>query len=217
MPTRWLNCATFVFDYRYDNQAIQNSIAINLPSGWNATQLEAMASALEAWWTAELQPHLPNSIELHQIIATDQTALTSARVAHPVSQFGGTAAPAGTICPANVTCAIHFNTGDRGRGRSGRNYFPILMEAQVDNDYLDAAMAAIIEAAYAALQAAITAAIADAIWVVLHRIAGGEQLAAGTWSPVLGAGFRDFVIDSQRDRLPFHKKHKKKKTVPVPP
>jgi hypothetical protein len=116
--------------------------------------------------------------------------------------------------PANVTIALKLVIGERGRGKSGRLYWIGLTEDQCVGDTVETSTATALEAAGEALRTGIEA--LGLPWgnlVVPHLKIGDTRPTPATKSVVESIALTDNVLDSQRDRLPFHKKHKKKKST----
>ena len=211
MPTTWENCARFDMRYQIDGQTVENGIGVWKAAAWTEVELLDMANGIVDWWNTSMKPLLLNTVMLQDIVATDLTSIDGSRVIVPVGIPGGSMI--GEPMPLNATFAFHKAISSRGRGKSGRLFWPQLKKGDVAEDQVTSIFR---DAALEALQAlipAIAGIIADAILVVLHQAAGGDAPGIGTYSHVLTFTATDSFVDSQRDRLPSHKRHKKKKVV----
>lgn len=140
--------------------------------------------------------------------ATDLTSLSGASV------FRGTDihnAGVAAGVPVNSSFAIKLDTGLRGRGRNGRTFWIGIKEGDVDvgkvhSDYADGIVNAI-----GALKDAINA-VSDWQMCVLHKVRDGAPLNPYEQDPVQRVAYTDLFLDSQKLRLPMHKKRKLRTT-----
>lgn len=200
--------AQFQTVYQSDAQRIQNDFYFHKEGDWAESDLNAVNGVIEAWYEATMKDMLPVEIALVDIIGTCLTSLDSPRVAGELAgpSSGILASP---ILPLNVTIAVKLQTSNRGRGRNGRIFWPAMGESSVVGDKVTDAYAGLIIAAIDALHTAVVTDVPGTTPVVVHRYRDGVKLAVGDSSPIVQVLLSDTYIDSQRDRLPFHKKHKK--------
>lgn len=199
------HCVKVELRHLADGQSVYNTFYAQCPVEPNFAECEDMANAAVTAWAANWQAHLPTTIELAEVVATTLTGLTSPRADVQVTPpLVGT--NIGAALPLNVTLAIKRATGNRGKGRNGRIYWPCLMEGQVSQDRVDVTEVDVIATAVQAMGTAIAnGGPAGTEDVVAHQ----HGSLAGTSTRVQSYLASDNYVDSQRDRLPRHKKHKR--------
>jgi len=110
--------------------------------------------------------------------------------------------------PANSTIAIKLDTGLRGRGRNGRVFWFGVAEEDVDIGEIHSGESDDIIAAVDQLIVDVGA-FEDAVLCVMHTQRDNVPLNPFEQSAVLRAAITDKALDSQRDRLPGHKRRKR--------
>jgi len=200
--------------YTVGGEIVENVYHAHKDSAWDLTSLGALAAAFVSWETSDAADQRSEQVSLIRVVATDLTDLTSGRVDNKlVAPVDGTiVSPA---LPGNVTWAVKQNIGERGRGRNGRTFWIGLAETQVIGNIIDTATANSIQTALNALITDIPAAVPGAALGVMHRPPGDPPIGEATFSPTQSFTYTDLFVDSQRDRLPGHKRHKKPAT-PTP-
>jgi hypothetical protein len=144
-----------------------------------------------------------------QIVLTDQNSLNGPRRSYPIEPtIDGT--DGGVAMPANATLAVKADTGTRGRGKNGRLYWIGLTDTVVTGSSVNAAYANSLATGLDALNTAVAATAPFTGLVVPHLVVGGIRPPVATSSPIVGFAITDFTVDSQRDRLPGHKRHKRR-------
>lgn len=200
---------TVMVELRYlsDLQHIENTLYFERADAPTPTNIGTLLDAVESWWLDNIQPLIPNVLVLTEIVGTDLTTATGPQVAH-VPAGGGIGGVADPPLPNNVSIAISFRTGLRGRAFRGRNYHPSLWETGVTKNTLQEEIVTAIQDAYIALVGHADVVAAGYEWVVVSRFSGvdgdGDPIprAAGVTTPVLTALIVDPTVDSQRRRLP---------------
>lgn len=199
-----------------DAQTVQNSFHVHNggSSPWSQANLEALLDCFYANWVTDIKPLLPTAISLIQLIATDLTSLAGLKIYRPISpaEPGTGASPA---LPNSVTKAIRLDTGSRGRGENGRIFVPALMEGDVTLNTLAGPVLTAWQTALEDTRLAIPGAIAGAVLCVLSRWDNKVKRTTAFPRPVIGINTANPYVDVQKDRLPYHKKHKKTRT-PTP-
>jgi len=200
---------TVMVEIRYllDLQHIENTLYFESAGAPTPATITQLINAVEGWWIANLKPLIPTAVTLVEFVGTDLTTASGPQVTLPPvgPQAGSVADP---VLPNNVTIAISFRTGLRGRSFRGRNYHPALWETGVISNTLQNTIVAAIQAAYNALIVDAAVIAAGFTWVVVSRFSGvdanGDPIprAAGVTTPVLSALIVDPTIDSMRRRLP---------------
>lgn len=203
-------------DYTYDNNNMKNVWHVrtsDIPSDADLTQIGAN---MQTWLDTDWKPLAPAGILAQTITCTSLHNLEGPRkvfaIAPPIE--GTHSSPA---LPANVTIAVKADIGTRGRGKSGRTFWVGLCEDQVSNNELAPATAtAIINALDQLLELMADIGANLEGLVIPHFVVGGVRPPVVSTSNVLGYSMANFVTDSQRDRLPGHKKAKRRTPTPTP-
>lgn len=183
-----------------DSQLIENTLYFRSRAEAIDPTLTGLGNALLLWWTTSYRVKLPDSVTLREIYLTDLNSATGPTHTAPAPAPAPAGLAATPVMPNNVTIAVSFRTGLRGRSYRGRNYFGALGEGQISSNTLDGATQAGIIAAYNAL---LTGDVADDWeWGVVSRFSGGVPRAAGVFTPVTAVLITDSIVDSQRRRLP---------------
>jgi len=166
--------------------------------------LDTIANAFTLWEMESGKLNRSNDVSLVQVKVTDLTSLDGPTFTDPVNPpiVGNRASQA---LPANATFAVKADIGKRGRGRAGRVFWVGLAEDQVDeNTVTDLARVSIVDA----LNELIT--VVDAIpactLAVLSRYLNGALRDEGIGFTIVTFSATDNVVDSQRNRLPNHRK-----------
>lgn len=181
-------------------QLIENTLYFFNPAGWDADSLMTLATAIGAWWAAEIMPQLSEEITMREIVARDLTTLTSPQAVDP-SWAGIPGAQPGAAAPSNVALAISFRTALSGRSFRGRNYISGFQVTNVTENSVASGIGDALVAAYNDLQSVVTAEFSDAAWVVVSKFSGGVARLAGEVTPIVVASLTDYFVDSMRRRL----------------
>lgn len=175
---------------------------------WPLADLEDLASTFENWEDTTAQPVRTSAASLIEIIVTDLTSLTTQRVTRAVSP-ALVGAVGGDSLPNNATIAIKADINNRGRGKSGRVFWVGLSESQVTANHINTAAGDGLVAALTGLRAAVLALDAAYHMVIVHRVINGVRPAEADWSAIASFSLTDTTIDSQKNRLPNHRRHKR--------
>lgn len=214
MPTTPIpHCVKVELRHIIDAQNVWNTFYAQCTAEPTEAEVIDMANAAITAWSGSWQALLPENAELVEVVATSLTGLDGARAVALVDPplFGTKTSQQVAL---NATIAIKRNTGHRGKGRNGRVYWPALCEDQVTGDQVEAGpLAAIVTACQAMGTGIADGGPAGTVDVVAHQ----HGSRAGTSDPVLSYTFADDYIDSQVDRLPRHKRHKKRSNTSPPP
>lgn len=206
------HCVKVELRHLIDGQNVWNTFYAQCPSEPDATEIEEMLLAAQTYWHANWASEFGAGVTLQEIVGTSLTSLDGARVVLSVSppDVGTNIAD---VLPLNATIAIKRSVGHRGKGRSGRVYWPQLREDQVSGDRVNGTELDGIVNKCEGMGAAIAGAGPD---ITLDCVAHQSGSHAGTSEPIITYSASDDYIDSQRDRLPRHKRHKKPRTPSVP-
>ena len=200
-----LNTALVEIRQIVNAQKCENTIWAEHATAIDATALGALSIAVRDSWITNMLPLQSSALQLTEVVSTDQTTATGLQdtAAPSTPTFGGSTP---NVMPNNVTFAVSFRTGTRGRSFRGRNYVVGLTEDQVAGNSLVAGVSALWIAAYEQLMAD----IAGAGWqmVIASRFSGVDPTthqpiprAAGVTTPVTTILVVDDFIDSARRRL----------------
>lgn len=178
---------------------------------WTESEMDALEVVLHNWFTGTASADLSDQLGLYEILLTDLTSLHGIRKTYAISPaaLGGLS---GEYLPGNVTFAIKASTAIRGRGTNGRVYWPALTAPQVVNQQMNSGSATSIVNDLNALRVAVAGLGGGTELVVPHFVVGGIRPPSVGYDAVVNYAYSDLWLDAQRDRLPFHKKHKKKRT-----
>jgi hypothetical protein len=187
---------------------MSNTYHVSKGTEWTGPELDLLATQFYDWENLEGKAERSFSVELVHITAAalvSQTAPYRARAIDPA--VGGI--NNGQALPLNVTLAVAAVTGQRGRGRQGRNFWIGLTENMVDENIVTNTSQDNIVDDLNALLASVNG-VGTQKLVVVHRYLGGIKLTTGTFSEIVTWAVRDTTIDSQRVRLPNHRRASKR-------
>lgn len=208
--TRFIDVAEVRMLYTQEGERVENVMhVLNNAGGWTIPTLLDLGATFVDWEDATAKAQRNSGTFLDLVTVTDLTSLGSARVTVPVSpsiQGTGVGSPA----PNNVTIAIKHNTGVRGRGRQGRSFWIGVHENMYTANTIESASVTAITGAMLALKALVLALDPDYRMVVCHRKVDGVPLLVGNTSEVLSYDISDATLDSQRTRLPGHKRNRRR-------
>src|SRR5690349_2806179 len=214
MPVTGPNIVQVQMIYTSGGEKVENVYHVHKDSAWDLTDLGSLAAAFVSWETSEAADLRSDQVQLIRVVATDLTSLSSGRIDNQlVAPVQGT--DPGAVMPNNVTFAIKNNIGERGRGRNGRVYWIGLAEDMCVGSIINTATADSIQSALNTLQTDIATAVPGAALGVMHRPGGSPPSGVASFTPTQNFTYTDLTLDSQRDRLPGHKRHKKEST-PTP-
>lgn len=200
------NCVQMNVNMVADGQRVMNTFYYKFPGTPNAFDLNTMLAAANTAWATYFSVNLSTAIALHSLTAVDLSGPTGVRIDRATDPpVPGEVA--GDYLPLNATAAFKRSGAVRGRGVNGRIFWPILAEAQVTGDQLtDLAAGDFLDAVVAFDNAVKAACPSGTLQVIPHK----TGLYRGTATPIEAWVLADKYIDSQRDRLPFHRRHKKR-------
>lgn len=196
--------------YLSDGEKCENVYHVHHGSSiaWPEADIEDVLSTFENWEDTTASLLRPTDVSLYNMVGSDLTSLTAFRRSRAVSP-----AIVGSIAsdslPNNATMAITFNTGNRGKGQNGRQFWIGLTENHVTGNSVEAAHRDSIISALEALDAAIQTLDPAYRLVVLHRVVNGVHPPTAGTTNVLSFSTADLIVDSQKNRLPNHKKRKR--------
>lgn len=193
------NAGEFHLIFEYAGQICQNVVhASHGVNPFTEVTLAAVCTSISDWWNTEMKAAVNDSLTLQRIEAF---ALDSQSAPAIVSVDGLplTGTNAGDAFPNNVTCAVKWSTGLRGRSYRGRTYHLGLCRTQADGNILQSGFITTMAGIYAALKTAIES--SGDTMVVVSRFHNKAPRTTGIATEIIGVSI-DQVLDSQRRRLP---------------
>ena len=185
--------------FRLDGQVVENVHHFWQPNEFTIDVVEDVCEAYKLWWVANLKPIVPDGVSLIKVIGTILDTENSPGIEYttglPVVGDSTSAE-----MPNNVSIAIRWNTGFRGRSYRGRTFHVGLTDGMVDGNNVTVATQNALLAAYTQLMILDTTPQAVMLGVA-SRVADGVERVTGVFTPVTGVVI-DPVVDSQRRRLP---------------
>ena len=163
----------------------------------NQADLDALTAFMAQEYSLAWKAQLTNEYVHREVYGTDLTSATSFTSTN-VSQAGIGGTLAGIGLPGNVTFTLSFRTPNRGRSGRGRNYWPLLAEADVTGNFLSTTRRNALIGVYNRL---ISGPPTGWEWGVLSRYTNGAPRVNGLFIPITHVIAVDDAIDSQRRRL----------------
>jgi hypothetical protein len=176
----------------------ENVIYFAGPADYDGPSLTALAQAVEDSWELNVAPLVSNEITLFETVATDVSSSTGPQATDPGGING---AVVNAALPQNVTIAVSFRTGKRGRSYRGRLYHVGLCENQVSGDEISEAFSITLRTAYENFFEDVATTMGDGTHhVVVSRCQDGVWLSTAEVTDV-EAYVVETTIDSMRRRL----------------
>lgn len=198
--TNGIQVAECVIKGQVDGQEINNTLYFKYTTTVTLAELTQLATDLRSYWETIALPQLPTAYEFLGVKAVDLTTQTS-EVAEIEATTLNNGTLAGVALPNHNSFTITFNTANRGRSYRGRNFWPLLIEADVTNNELSEARATNIRGVYSAMVGADELS-SGWTWGVFSRTQNKVQLINGVFTPIQSCKYTDRIVDSQRRRLP---------------
>jgi len=202
------NVVKVELQYAGQNNNAENVLHAHYTGTIVGANLDALAGILQTWLTDVWSPVSSSAWAAVQIVLTDLNSLTGPRRAYPIAPPTAGADTHGPA-PANVTVAVKADTGTRGRGKNGRVFWIGLPVNAFTGSEIDAGYANSLATGLDGLNTAVAGTSPFTGLVVPHLVVGGIRPPTAGSSPIVGFAITDYIIDSQRDRLPGHKRHKR--------
>lgn len=168
--------------------------------GYTETDIENLATAMDAWAGAEVLPVLTNQAAYVRTIARGLE--NEADYAFEVTTSAGPGTVTGNGMPGNGSFALKRLSGLTGRNARGRVYWPALSNSQVESTNENLVTSAAISGWLAALLEIVAYAITHGwIEVIVSRWNNNVKRATGVTFAVADWSFTDNRVDTQRRRL----------------
>lgn|SRR5512147_181978 len=179
----------------------------------NEATLTDIAAKFTTWLDTDWSAYVSNNWTAAEIVCTDLSTIRGPRMTFPIAIIGEVESDA---LPSNATLALKADIGTRGKGLNGRVFHVGLSELHVTaNTIVPATLTALI-GVYNALIAIIEADPDYEGLCVPHFVVGGVRVPIADKDRVRRFTAANNLVDSQKNRLPLHKKRKKKVTAPAP-
>jgi hypothetical protein len=189
----------------------QNTLHARCATTPGLADLDLLGAEVDAWLETEWAPISSTNWSAVEIVLTSLDSIDGPRRSIPISPpIPGTVAV--DAMPANCTIAVKEDIGRRGRGTAGRVFWIGLAESQVDGNQLEAASATAILAALEVLRTNIEALDNFEGLCIPHLVVDHARPNPAGSDLVQQFTLTNLYMDSQKDRLPFHKR---KKALPV--
>lgn len=190
-----------VMGYVWDGQVCNNILHYITQGGGGAPDPTLLGAELVTWFSASGDTNMSNTCSLTQIILTDLSALGAPSTVY-VTGLPLAGASTTASLPNNVTCAMSLITALRGRSYRGRIYPVGLPESLVTANNIDATFRAGFLTAYQNLRILDPVGTGPVYQLAVVSYYGNNALRpTPVVTPVVQVT-SDFVIDSQRRRLP---------------
>lgn len=170
--------------------------------------LDTLAALITAWVSSDWAPNASSNWIVQELVLTGLNSLFDPRKSYPFSPAVAGTDTTGAL-PANVTIALKEDVGRRGKGIAGRWFWVGMAKGQVTGDLVNAGVVTALLAALNGLATTIATTTGFEGIAVPHLVVGGIRPPTATSDVITGFLASDNSIDTQKDRLPFHKKHKR--------
>lgn len=183
--------------YSWYSQTIENVFHCHNKDGaFGTTEMSLLAGYFKSWFDSNKKASTASTCSLQLIRVTDLTTETSPGIEYTTGlPIAGTSADPGA--PSNVTLAVKWTTGLRGRSYRGRTYIPGMTASVFTGNTISGGNATALTTIYAGL---ITNMLAPWELVVVSLMHDGAWRSVATVTPISGASV-DIYADSQRRRL----------------
>lgn len=192
------NNARFCMFMTHNDIPVMNTFHVqSANSSWTSLELRDEALLLKTWWDAAIKPLVSSSTILTHILGTSLHTQIS-----PVYDYYTGMPSAGTLAqtplPGNVTVAVKWSTGNRGRSARGRTYHIGLCETQVTGNLIDESAYTALLNAYSDLLVRVNTGVMSLRVVSLWS--NKVKRTSGLATPITSASI-EATVDTQRRRL----------------
>lgn len=158
--TAWENVMAYIrlpygvkiaVEYTWNGELVLNIYHVAFPAPVTLVNLNAAVLAVEGWVTDNLMPNLSVTCAATGVTATNLDVENGEQVYLPITPPED-GAVLGESMPNNIAQVCSFYTAKTGRSYRGRAYVPGMAELYVDNNYVNAGVAAEIALTYSELQ-----------------------------------------------------------------
>jgi hypothetical protein len=158
--------------------------------------LAAIGTVVDDWVTDHYAPEIHNSVDIKELIITDQSEPNGIQVVMPTTATSG--GTGGAAAPANAALVVSLRSALTGRNFRGRTYVPGMSNTNVtDAQHISLGYANNLNDVFQFLVDALIA--ADYALVVLSKFLNNVARAAGVMHDVITI-ITNTKVDSQRRR-----------------
>jgi len=201
--------------YLKDGEKVENVYHVAPVAGGTALpSLANIANAFEQWESADAKQFRTDDVTLTDIRVTNLSDESTAVYDLPASIQGTGSA---STLPNNVTFALKFNAAGRGRGKQGRTFWIGVIPGNTSGSNMSVEQANALVTSYAGLRTFLTELTPSVDLAVMHQQVDGVKINPRTYTMVSSVAYTNLNLDSQRDRLPGHRRNKRKHAVVVTP
>lgn len=186
--------------YTQQGQFVENVYHVQFPAAPTPSTMNTVAAAFVSWFNVTQKTTVNVNVNLVKVLMTDLSSVNAGGVEYTTGlPIAG--ASAGTESPMNVTVAIKFLTGFRGRSYRGRIYHVGLVEGSYSGSTLGAGSLTTLKTTYDTLRTNIAGLAGGYGLVVLSR-RENKNWRINAVATLITAVDVDATLDSQRRRLP---------------
>ena len=208
MPVVATNVCQVTMVYSSGDDLMENVYYVHKGTSWTTSDINDLLTVFSTWESTVAADERSAEVSLIRMVGVDLTSLAGARVDLPLVAPIPGGEPSGAL-PANVTFAVKANIGERGKGRNGRKFWIGLAESMVAENLVDETRAGDIQTDLNGLITAVAAGPPAAALGIIHTVVAGIPQNPAPFTPILSFSYTDLTVDSQRDRLPGQKRHKR--------
>lgn len=181
-------------------QQVENTFFYRLGTAITQAALDALCAAVSGAFVAGSMDVLPSNYQIREVYGFDRTAGAGTQSTY-TGDAGTPGTAGGTALPNNATIAIARKSGERGRNRNGRIYWPGMTTAMLVNP--NTVLTSIANDIIDNLEQVDAAAIAlEWTPVIISTVFEGHPLLTALITPIAQWVLTDLTLDSRRKRLP---------------
>lgn len=201
MPTVFNpNVAEVNLIHRWDGQQVENLLYFFSTVEPGQQDLKDLADGVKEYWQTNMLPLMSNQVAflLAEVQKCEPVPAETASASADLPNTGGDTNPS---MPNSTSITITFRTGLSGRSYRGRNFWLGLTEPNVVNSYVEPTLVASVVGAYNGMVGN-DAVVTGWHWGVYSQYHNGVPRETGLFTSITNATVIDYVVDSQRRRLP---------------
>lgn len=206
-------CVRAELRYTYQGNNASNVLHVGTDVDPTPADLATIRDTIVAWFASDMDQWISHDVILTELVLTDLSDINGSRL---VTGLNAPGTAESESLPANASLAIKADIGTRGKGKNGRVFQFGLPETAVNGSTAGTGFVNGVCAAWNALNSQLGALAGITGLVVPHLVVGGVRVPVAEISEVLNFVCTNPYTDSQKNRLPFHKKKKKQTPVPTP-
>lgn len=185
-------------EYTWNGELVVNVYHVAFPTPVTIANLNAVVLAVEGWVKDNLMPNLSDTCAAIGVTATNLDIPNGEQVYLPITP-PESGAVLGESMPNNVAQVCSFYTAKTGRSYRGRAYVPGMAELYVNNNYVNAGVAAEIALTYSELQDILFLIGCELVVASFQTLGVPRAEGVATRVESFACNLR---VDTQRRRLP---------------